>query len=99
MRIRPVVAALAGVTAWLSAGAVLADPDCRCRYDGQYFNAGETVCIVVGGQARQARCGKILNNSAWKFTGEGCPTAEASPFLPVQTARSLRLPNYTPLHH
>ncbi len=58
--------------------------DCRCRYKGQYFEQGETVCIRVDGRSRLARCAMALNNSSWTFLSDkdGCPTALMSPLPP-----------------
>ena len=58
--------------------------DCRCRYQGKYFEQGDTVCIRVGGQSRLARCDMGLNNTSWTFLSgkDGCPTAQLSPVPP-----------------
>ena len=49
--------------------------ECRCLYQGKYFNQGDLVCLTVGGTARLARCGMLLNNSSWQFVQNGCPSA------------------------
>ena len=57
--------------------------DCRCRYQGKYFEQGETVCIRVDGQSRLARCDMALNNSSWTFMkANGCPSASMTPVPP-----------------
>ena len=62
--------------------------DCRCRYQGKYFEQGETVCIRVDGRSRLARCDMMLNNSSWTFLSgkDGCPTALMSPLPRRPTA-------------
>jgi len=68
---------LAGVAAWglavlsISAAATAA-PDCRCRYQGAFYQTGQCVCMRVGGSTRRACCGKVLNNTSWSFVGDSC---------------------------
>jgi len=59
--------------------AVAGGIDCRCRYQGKYFEQGETVCIRVDGRAKLARCEMLLNNSSWTFLRNGCPSAMMTP--------------------
>ncbi len=64
--------------------------ECRCRYQGKYFQQGDTVCIRVDGHSRLARCDMNLNNSSWTFlpAKNGCPTALMSPLPPRRPAAS-----------
>jgi hypothetical protein len=68
--------------------------DCRCRYNGKYFEMGDTVCIRVDGRPRLARCAMVLNNTSWTFLSDrnGCPTALMSP-LPLPPAAGLSVPD------
>ena len=68
----------------LSAGPLLAANgfDCRCIYQGKYFEQGETVCIRAYGTERLARCDMALNNSSWTFLAGDCPQAAATPIPP-----------------
>jgi hypothetical protein len=47
--------------------------DCQCRYFGQSYAQGETVCM----RGKIAQCGMYLNNSSWKSLGDVCPQAGA----------------------
>jgi hypothetical protein len=60
--------------------------DCRCIYQGRYFEQGETVCIRAYGTERLARCDMALNNSSWKFLAGNCPEADATPVPPALLA-------------
>ena len=57
------------VAAASSAGA----HDCKCRYAGQKYDQGATVCM----RGKVARCGMYLNNSSWKIVAEACPQVRA----------------------
>ena len=49
---------------------------CYCRTStGKHVAVGDTACLNVDGAMQEARCGFVLNNTAWKFTGKSCPQA------------------------
>lgn len=89
-RLLPVV--LAGTcfaVACLSSAGSVAEPQCICRYAGQSYAEGTCVCMDRPSGAQElACCGMVLNNTSWRFTGEGCPVADAKPADPVQTRPS-----------
>ena len=58
-------ASMAAAAASSSAGA----HDCQCRFFGQSYNQGETVCM----RGKIAQCAMYLNNSSWKVVAEACP--------------------------
>jgi len=67
-----------GITAILLActGAAFADDTCYCRTStGERVAVGETACLKTSSGLREARCGFVLNNTSWKFTGNACPLA------------------------
>ena len=55
--------------------AVQGEPNCTCRYAGQTYAVASCVCIVTPNGARMACCGKVLNNTSWKFMSDICPIA------------------------
>ena len=55
--------------------APAAEPSCTCRFAGQSYEQGACVCINTSNGPRIACCGKVLNNTSWKFTGDSCPVA------------------------
>jgi hypothetical protein len=70
----PVALILLGVTA-----AAFADDTCYCRTStGEHVALGKTACLKTNNGMREARCGMVLNNTAWKFTGKPCPLASNS---------------------
>jgi hypothetical protein len=65
-----------GIAAILLAGTctAVADDTCFCRTSsGERVAVGETACLKTNSGPREARCGFVLNNTAWKFTGNSCP--------------------------
>jgi len=53
-----------------------ADSTCYCRTStGERVVVGDTACLKTNGGMREARCGFVLNNTAWKLTGNSCPLA------------------------
>jgi hypothetical protein len=67
-----IVAALAGTPAPAIA-------NCQCLANGRTFEQGQVACLKLPTGTELARCGKELNNSAWKKVQDGCPTAAAAP--------------------
>jgi len=49
--------------------AVLAGPNCTCRFAGQNFKTGAVLCI----RGKLSRCEFVLNNTSWKTVAETCP--------------------------
>ena len=43
--------------------------DCQCRFSGQSYAQGVTVCM----RGKVARCDMYLNNSSWKVVADECP--------------------------
>ena len=67
-----------GVALILLAGtcAAFGDDTCYCRTStGAHVALGKTACLKTNGGMQEARCGMVLNNTAWKFTGKPCPLA------------------------
>ncbi len=52
-----------------------AGENCTCRYEGNDIAEGNTVCMITSQGKKLARCERILNNTSWKFLGEGCPVS------------------------
>ncbi|MCW2309197.1 hypothetical protein [Rhodobium gokarnense] len=48
---------------------------CSCRYQGQSYQLGSTVCLKTPQGERMARCEMVLNNTSWHFLEKGCPLA------------------------
>jgi negative regulator of sigma E activity len=44
---------------------------CTCRMNQQDYQVGDQVCI----RGQRAVCGQVLNNTAWRFLGDACPTS------------------------
>jgi len=52
-----------------------AGDNCTCRYEGNDVAEGNTICMATPKGRQLARCDRILNNTSWKFLGEGCPVS------------------------
>jgi len=46
---------------------------CTCRYQGQDYGLGESICLKSPNGLRMATCAMVLNNTSWKFTSAPCP--------------------------
>ncbi len=71
----PLIAAVL-LAAGLLSRAALADPDCQCRSNGEFFVQGEHTCIKTSNGYRLARCDMVLNNTSWTIIGDSCPLTE-----------------------
>jgi hypothetical protein len=58
-----------------AAGPAAAVSPCTCRHAGASYDLDACVCIDTPSGARMACCGKVLNNTSWRFTDARCPTA------------------------
>ena len=56
-----------------------AGENCTCRYDGKDIVEGQSVCMRTANGMQMAKCDRVLNNTAWKFTGTPCPYADLNP--------------------
>ena len=45
---------------------------CRCRFQGNAYRLGDTVCMSTPLGVQFARCDLILNNTSWIPTGTPC---------------------------
>jgi hypothetical protein len=58
------------------AGAAVADDDCYCiNSTGGRVAIGEVACLKTNRGMQEARCGMVLNNTSWIFSGKPCPLA------------------------
>lgn len=67
--------ALAGLLA-LTVPPAAAQSACTCRAAGISWALDACTCLKTPNGPQRACCGKVLNNTAWKFTGEACPAAQ-----------------------
>lgn len=73
----------------LSAAPALAGQDCECLGNGKRVKEGGVICLQIGSSQRYlARCERNLNNTSWKKISDGCPTAQLSPRVVVNTAQA-----------
>lgn len=45
---------------------------CTCRFKGRDIPVGQTMCLDLPSGHVLARCGRVLNNTAWKTLQQGC---------------------------
>ncbi len=46
---------------------------CTCRYQGNNYGVGESICLKGPDGLRMATCGMVLNNTSWQFSKDPCP--------------------------
>jgi hypothetical protein len=51
---------------------------CRCRFGGNAYKLGDTVCMSTYLGVQLARCDLALNNTSWVPTGVPCTMSRAS---------------------
>ena len=52
---------------------------CRCRFQGNAYRLGDTVCMSTPLGVQFARCDLILNNTSWIPTGAPCTMSRLDP--------------------
>ncbi|MDX1717888.1 MAG: hypothetical protein R3287_13345 [Anderseniella sp.] len=75
---------LSAAAAMAGSAPSLADPNCRCRLYGEYFDIGSVMCI----RGKLRRCEMNQNNTSWKQIGDICPQARFDDALPDQPRRA-----------
>lgn len=46
---------------------------CTCRYKGEDFGLGASICMKSPDGLRMATCQMVLNNTSWQVTSTPCP--------------------------
>jgi|GEM_PF-906892 len=46
---------------------------CTCRYKGEKYSVGDSVCLKSPNGLRMATCSMVLNNTSWQFSNAPCP--------------------------
>jgi hypothetical protein len=49
---------------------------CTCRYNGENYGLGESICLSSPEGLRMATCEMVLNNTSWQFSDAPCPVTE-----------------------
>ena len=49
---------------------------CTCRYKGEKYGIGESICLKSPEGLRMATCGMVLNNTSWQFSDAPCPLTQ-----------------------
>lgn len=63
----------------ISSVAVMAGPNCTCRFAGQNYKEGSVLCI----RGKLSKCDFVLNNTSWKIIADTCPQVKAPISTPV----------------
>ena len=72
-------------------GGAMAGENCTCRYQGKDVLEGASICMQTPNGQQMAKCDRVLNNTAWKFTGQPCPFAQIQD-RPEQMSPMIRVP-------
>jgi len=56
-----------------------AEENCTCRALGRDFEVGQTACLATPKGHRIAKCGTVLNNTAWLFSETPCLSSHLVP--------------------
>jgi len=49
---------------------------CTCRYKGEKYGVGESICLKSPQGLRMATCEMVLNNTSWQFSDAPCPLTQ-----------------------
>lgn len=96
-RLRRALPAALGLAVLAGAGGPAdAQAPCTCRAAGASFDLEACTCLATPKGPRVACCGKVLNNTAWRFTDERCPLAAAPAAAPARAVLAKDRPNILP---
>jgi len=59
-----------------SSVALAQNVSCTCRYQGQDYGVGESICLKGSDGMRMATCAMVLNNTSWSFSNAPCPLSK-----------------------
>lgn len=96
------------VTVWLFSGLIFGlilgsgsaawaqDVTCTCRYQGEKYGVGESICLKSPSGLRMATCEMVLNNTSWQISNAPCPLTQIqSPAIDKFTTRRPTTPTYS----
>ncbi|MES0808779.1 hypothetical protein ABLO27_04800 [Roseibium sp. SCPC15] len=63
--------ALAAVV--FAASAHAQNVSCTCRYQGEDYGLGESICLKSPSGLKMATCEMVLNNTSWQISNAPCP--------------------------
>ncbi|MCV0425880.1 MAG: hypothetical protein K5905_10430 [Roseibium sp.] len=46
---------------------------CTCRYQGEDYGLGESICLKSSDGLKMATCEMVLNNTSWQISNAPCP--------------------------
>jgi hypothetical protein len=58
------------------ASALAQDVSCTCRYKGEKYGIGESICLKSPTGLRMATCEMVLNNTSWQISNAPCPLTQ-----------------------
>lgn len=53
--------------------ALAQNVSCTCRYQGEDYGIGESICLKSPNGLKMATCSMVLNNTSWKISNAPCP--------------------------
>lgn len=86
-------------TAGFVSAANAQNVSCTCRYQGEDYGIGESICLKSSGGMKMATCSMVLNNTSWKFSNAPCPLSQLTPDAVKQVENSKPQPSTGPGHH
>jgi len=93
-------AGTSGLTIPSASAQKLTQPDvpCTCRYKGEDYGIGDSICLGSGSGTRVATCSMVLNNTSWKMSNAPCPQAlQIPPETPPTQHAAPTLKDATPV--
>ncbi|MEM9633124.1 MAG: hypothetical protein AAGA50_17465 [Pseudomonadota bacterium] len=49
---------------------------CTCRYQGEDYGLGESICLKSPNGLKMATCEMVLNNTSWQISNAPCPVTD-----------------------
>ena len=49
---------------------------CTCRYKGEDYGVGESICLKSSEGLKMATCEMVLNNTSWQISNAPCPVTQ-----------------------